>query len=138
MAMPVKLEAIQTERFEVWASCPAKGILHTRVSGHMDLPGVRHLMRCFDLVAAEHAPVEAFHDWRGVTSYEPAAREAYASWSMAHRPQVLRVNILLRSKLLAMAVSVARLKLDYLDPFTDEAAFEKARQAAVWRQLRRA
>lgn len=134
--MPVKLDPLQTSRFEIWANCPARGILHTRVSGHMDLSSVRHLMRCFDQVASECSPVEAFHDWRGVTGYDSPAREAYAAWSLAHRPRVLRVNILLRSKLLAMAVSVARLKLDYLDPFTDEAAFEKVRQAAVWRQMR--
>lgn len=134
--MPVKLEPLRTDRFEVWANCPAKGILHTKVSGHINLDGVRHLMRCFDLVAAECSPAEAFHDWRDMTGYDAAAREAYTTWSAKHRSQVFRVNILLRSKIVAMAVSVARIKLDYLDPFTDDIAFEKVRQAAVWRQMR--
>lgn len=134
--MPVKLDAHQGSRHEIWANSPARGILCTRVSGHLGMDAVSHLMRCFDLVAADLTPVEAFHDWRRIEGYDTAAREAYARWSMAHRPQVLRVNILLQSRLVAMAVSVARLKLDYLEPFTSEAAFEQARQAAVWRQMK--
>ena len=124
--VPVKLDSHQGNRHEIWANSPARGILHTRVSGHLDLDAVRHLMRCFDLVAADLTPVEAFHDWRGIEGYDTAAREAYARWSMAHRSQVFRVNILLQSRLVAMAVSVARLKLDYLEPLP-------ARSPSRWR-----
>jgi len=132
----VKLDTLQLGDREVWASCPAPGVLHSRARGHMDRRCARHLMRCFDLVAAERAPVEAFHDWREVSGYDSDAREEYTAWAQKHRSEVKLVHILLRSKMLAMAVAVARLKLDYMMPYTDPAPFEQSRLLAVRRQLR--
>ncbi|MCX7808851.1 MAG: hypothetical protein N2515_09595, partial [Deltaproteobacteria bacterium] len=106
------------------------------VQGHADLALAKHLMEAFDRVAADWSPVESFHDWQGVQSYDSEARDAYIQWAQGHRPKVLRVHILTGSKLVAMAVAVAKLKLDYLEPYTDQKAFEERKFEAIWRRLR--
>lgn len=133
--MTIRFEPFRSDHVSIVLQNPAPGILASRVSGHLDLAGAKCLMAAFDQVAASHRPVEVFHDWRGVEGYDSDAREIYTRWSAAHRGDVVRVHILFRSKLVAMAVSVARIKLPYLEAYTNEKVFLDQKQAAIWKKL---
>lgn len=133
--MTVRFEPYRSERVSIVLQNPAPGIYVSRVSGHMDIAGARYLIDGFERVAAVCRPVEAFHDWRGMEGYDVEARELLVRWSASHRADVMRVHILLRSKLVAMAVAVARIKLPYLEAYTDEKAFLDRKQEAIWKKL---
>lgn len=116
---------------ELWVEHPAPGILVTRATGSMSLAAAKPLMHGFDEAARLGLVVEAFHDWAGVTGYTPDVREAYVRWSIEgrHKPRV--ITILVRSKLVAMGLSVANLKLGCLRSYTDAVVFEDARERAI-------
>lgn len=124
-------EHVKTEEFELWIQYPARGVVQTRALGKLTVDSARHMMRAFDRVAADAKTVEAYHDWEGIEHYASDAREEYVRWASAHREQVGAVNILVRSKMMAMALAVANLKLGYLVPFSDRDAFERARSSAL-------
>lgn len=107
-----------TQRWRIVVRKPAAGVLHSVVSGHLDVEGVGVLADAFDAVAAESAPVTSFHDWFDVTGYDPAAREKYQSWAKPHRAMVNTVHILVGSRFLAMGIRMGNLVLGgYLQPY---------------------
>ena len=119
---------------ELWIEHPVPGVLVTRATGSLTLPAARPLMEAFDDAARSGWTVEAFHDWSGVVGYTPEAREAYVRWSIAGKAKRRFIAVLVRSKLLAMGISVANLKLGYLSSFTDASAFDLARERSIARR----
>lgn len=96
------------EKWEIHVENPAPGLLLARASGMMDLESVGHLMDAFDQVAAAHpGKVDAFHDWEEMDGYAPDARQRYITWSKSHQERLSGVNILVRSRLVHMAVAVS-------------------------------
>jgi hypothetical protein len=131
------LDAIhrRSDRWELRATNPAPHTLYTRVSGRTDLAAVQLLMQAFDRVATAQGVVDAFHDWEQVESYTPEARETYVKWSSGHRSQVSSVHLLIRSRLIAMAISVGNLAVGgFLQSYTDRKVFEQALQATIARR----
>ena len=116
---------------ELWIEHPLPGILVTRATGSMTLAAARPLMDAFDAAARAGETVHAFHDWSGITGYTPEVREAYVRWSLQGKTKRRFIAVLVRSKLVAMGISVANLKLGYLTSFTDANAFEAARERAI-------
>lgn len=125
------LPGLRSPRCTVQLQCLAPGVLYSQVSGHATLEAIECLMRGFDLVASEQAPVVAFHDWYQVGSYDSAAREPYVRWAQSHRSKVEAVHLLTSSKVVAMVVSVANLRLGYLESYTLPDAFNARRDAIV-------
>lgn len=132
-----------TQRFsidgcELWIDHPVTGILVTRATGSMTLAAARPLMDAFDEAARGNTTVHAFHDWSGVTGYTPEVREAYVRWSLQGKAKRRFIAVLVRSKLVAMGISVANLKLGYLTSFTDPNAFDLARERAIGQRRKEA
>lgn len=124
-------QSLRSDRWALSITSPAPGVLCSVVSGHMELAAVKLLTNAYDQLAAAGHKVDAFHDWEGLTGYSSEAREVYTSWAKAHRDSVGSVSILVRSKLVAMGVSVANMVLGYLHAYSDRAAFERALARAV-------
>lgn len=92
----------------VWR--PAPCVLVTHVAG----PGTRTMLR-FYMEHAERAmqagPLRVFHDWTGMTRYEPAARDELKRWGRDRGADFVCVSYLVQSKVIAMLVSVAALTM---------------------------
>jgi hypothetical protein len=130
---------MRSERWELRATNPAPHTLLSRVSGQVDLEAVRHLMRAFDQVAASQGVVDAFHDWELVDGYTSEAREAYVRWSSGHPEKVSSVHILVRSRMVSMAISVGNLVVGgFLQPYSDRKAFDQMLLGTIVRRKRAA
>jgi hypothetical protein len=110
---------------------PSRGVFCTEVQGHVGMEVVQFLhdawMTCHD---AARAPLTTFHDWSAVTMYERDARQRYEDLSVAIMNDVVVVHVLIRSRLLAMALEVANLVLGgKLRATSDAAAFRARRDA---------
>lgn len=123
------------DRCQMRAESPRPGVLCSVVSGYATMRCVESLMKAFEEVerAAPGERIEAFHDWEGVRGYAAGVLERYTEWSKQHRDRVLTVHVLVSSRMVAMAISVARLALPYLMGYSDRQAFEKVRfQRSGW------
>src|SRR5262245_27596226 len=130
--IPVKQR--KTDRWSLLLENPAPSIIHTRISGYADMELVQQFWDYFEEVARTQAPIENFHDWADVESYDPQVRQRYMKWSREHRPQLRAVHILVRSRWVSMGVTVANLALGYLTSYRDREKFESALAAAVKRR----
>lgn len=105
----------------VWQ--PAPCVLVTRVTG----PGTEAILQRY-MAAAERAmqagPLRVFHDWTGMTRYDPAARDTIKRWGRTRGADFVCVSYLVESKVIAMLVSVAALTLGRdLRATTDRGSF---------------
>ena len=106
-------------------------MLVTRVIGHANVDLLR-----FYITQAERemrgGPLRVFHDWSGLTGYDPAARDELKRWGKQHNRDFLGVHYLVRSKVVAMLISVAALSMGRdLDATTDRAAFLRQLDATL-------
>lgn len=89
---------------------PRPRFLVTRVTG----PGSLACLRLYTARAERemlHGRLTVFHDWSGMVSYEPDAREELKRWGKQHNRDFDAVHYLVRSKVVAMLLSVAALSL---------------------------
>lgn len=104
---------------------PQRGVVVSRVIGHADLA----LLQFYALHAElemQNGPLRVFHDWSGMTGYDPAAREELKRWGKLHNNAFAGVHYLVRSKVVVMLISVAALSLGRdLDATTDQGVFLK-------------
>lgn len=100
------------------------------VEGHLSASIAEQIVQAGNGVVREDGRLVAFHDWERVESYDTEARLLLTSWGRAIAPNVEVVHILVRSKLVAMGVSVAALALGgMLRPHASRATFDAARRA---------
>lgn len=102
---------------------PARGLLVTRLKGQAKAGCL-----AFYTGRAERemalGRLTVFHDWTQMTGYEPAARDELKRWGRAHNDDFDHVEYLVRSKVVAMLISVAALTIGRdLHATTDRAAF---------------
>jgi hypothetical protein len=121
------------QRCEAITENPKHAVLCSVVKGHATVRCLEVLMQSFEEVAAEAPGVrlEVFHDWQQVDSYASGSLEKYTEWSKRHRDQVKLIHVLVASRMVAMAISVARLVLPYLIGYSSRQEFEKARRSCV-------
>ncbi len=93
----------------IHASEPRPGVLHYVVEGRLSTELVKRFIEF-----AEQSPSDTmrfFHDWWEVDGYDNPARYALTRWSLAHRKQLQSADILTRSKIVKMGVSVGNIAL---------------------------
>lgn len=98
----------------------AQGLYGSAVTGRLTLPMAELIIE----VGEPHytgGMVHGFHDWLEMTSYESRCRVELTNWVMSHRAQS-RLSIAVRSKLVAMGVSVANLVLGNLIKIRESAS----------------
>jgi len=129
----------KTRMWEVFLYNPAPGVLYTRIIGYADIGCARHAMRGFDQVAMTAQLVDAFHDWELVTGYTADVRREYTAWSAGHQDRLSSINVLFRSRLVAMGVSVFNAALGgIVTAYDNRSDFERRRAEVIWRRRQEA
>lgn len=137
MARDVQLGGALAERHDLslctlYLASPAPGILASRAEGMGSLELVRRVITFGDPLIRDHAPIQIFHDFRGVTGYRAEARRELVDWGVRNPDGIAMTNVLFRSKVVAMGVSLATALLgDRLTGYSEPAAFEAALMRAV-------
>jgi len=136
---PSEREIWRGPTWEIQIFYPAPGVLYTRVSGHADIQCARLAMNAFDRLAASTSdPIEVFHDWERVTGYDSEVRTEYTRWSRPHLHRLGGLHVLIRSRLVAMAISVYRAAVGaVITAHYDLREFDKARAEAILRRRRK-
>lgn len=113
---------------------PARGVVCTVARGRFLQRHAMQLMSRVDpLIATGIRPV-IFHDWEALTGYDPESRERLVKWVMTMRTHIGGVHMLVGSRLIAMALSVANITMGgFIRGYTDRPAFEKERDRAIAR-----
>ncbi|WP_050428892.1 hypothetical protein [Chondromyces crocatus] len=124
--------------WEIQIFYPAPGVLYTRAEGQADLECAQHAMQAFDRVAAATTEkVAVFHDWEGITAYTAEVRSTYTKWSKGHVERLAGVHILIRSRMVAMAVTLVSAAVGgVITAHYDRNAFEKLRAETILRRRR--
>ena len=86
---------------------------------------------CLEGMAAaqeQRTPFTLFFDWERMSGYDPECRKSMTSWTLARKADVACVHILVKSKLVAMGVSVANMALGgrTITAYTSRVKFEHA------------
>jgi C4-dicarboxylate-specific signal transduction histidine kinase len=125
--------------WELFVYNPAPGVLFTRVSGHGERACAEHIVRAFDHVALTADKVEIFHDWELLNGYAAEVRVEMTAWTRGILHRLGSVHILVRSKIVAMGITIADVALGgVLTSHNDRRAFERVRAEATLRRRREA
>ncbi|MCC6555610.1 MAG: hypothetical protein IT372_21825 [Polyangiaceae bacterium] len=125
----------KSESWEIFIFNPAPGVLYTRMIGYADLACARHAMRGFDRIAMAPGLVDAFHDWEQVTGYRTEVRQEYTAWSKGHSDRLSSIHVLLKSRIVAMGVSVFNAACGgIVTAHHSRASFERIRAQVILRR----
>jgi hypothetical protein len=121
------LRTLTTSRgsIEVWQ--PAAGVVCSRCRGHAPVGFSETLTHRLDaLIKLGMHPV-VFDDWEELASYDPLTRVHVTAWTAANADKLSGIHVLLKSKLVAMGVTVANVTLrGSVKAYTSRAEFEAA------------
>jgi hypothetical protein len=103
-----KAERLAGQRMEAlfWVLTPT--LVCTRVSGHVELDALHFYTQRIDRLLMKGQTLQVFHDWTGITGFDPEVRSPYRDWAATKEKLVFPV-FLVKSKVLAMALSVSAL-----------------------------
>lgn len=108
----------------------APDVVFAQVVGHLDVEGAKVFMAFADPLLGRSSPVDMFHDWEDMTSYDSDARTALTKWTVDRRESLGTAVFLVTSKIVAMGVATANVATSpigvTLHSHTERAAFEKA------------
>jgi hypothetical protein len=108
---------------------PRPGVLFVSISGYdVGELGSAPLDE-MSAVIARHRPVELFFDTTETQGLTTKVREAWTEWFAANQPAIRRVSVLTSSKLVHLAISVAKLFSrtgELMQIYSERAAFEEA------------
>lgn len=98
----------------------------TRIDGHADLAVARFYIARAQREMLTERRLRVFHDWSGLTGYDPDAREALREFGAANDDTRVRVHLLVRSKIVSMAIQTASLVMRReFHATSDAAVFEQ-------------
>jgi hypothetical protein len=101
-------------------------------AGHLTIELAANLMSDTNRRLAHYSPIYIFNDWWEMKSYDTKARMELTAWAQRIRPRLLGVHLLVRSKLVAMGVSVANIALgSFLLAHAERPDFEAALKRAM-------
>ncbi len=113
----------------------APGLVRTVVEGHVDAAAVRWYTARIDRLLLDGRSVQTFHDWSRIDGFEPDVRGPYRAWAERRKDLLDPPHFLVRSKVVAMALSVTAMVLGHpLVVHSDRAAFEAALAEALRRR----
>lgn len=118
---PRDAKCIETERGSIayWELSPR--VYLTEVRGYMTRDMARLIIEGAEPMYARVSRVHGFHNWLAMENYESACRVELTSWVLGHRNQTA-LHIGLRSRMVAMGVTVANLALGSLIRVHDDEA----------------
>jgi hypothetical protein len=89
----------------------SRGALEITVREHGGEDLVSMVTERMDKVLQDAGKIVLFFDFGEMQSYESVMRVRWTEWLKLHRPQIVSLHVVARSKLVAMGVSVANLAL---------------------------
>lgn len=102
---------------------PTERFIITRLKGQATLAALNFYMTRAEREMSS-GRLTVFHEWAEMSTYEPAARDELKRWGKQHNDAFDHVEYLVRSKVVAMLISVAALTLGRdLHATTDEVQF---------------
>ena len=116
---------------------PAPGVLVVVARGHLAASLIPRVLAWRDQAVLRVGAVDIFDDGAELESYDSEARVLLTGWGKKNRDHVREHHILLRSRIVAMGVSVANLALGgHIQAHTSRPAYDAALASAVRRGRR--
>ncbi len=120
-------EVVETARgrLEIWQAAP--GVVVQRVIGHATKE-VAAAIAAYNgrLIARGQRPL-IFNDWEALVGYDSDARIALTAWTVANKQNLRGIHVLLKSKIVAMGISVSNLATGgIITAYTSRPEFERA------------
>lgn len=132
MGGPIPDATVTGEQGGITLQNPAPGVVVSEAFGHATLPIGAKIVEFVSLAMVQHPDgALIFHDWRRVEGYDTEVRRMLVEAGKRDRAHTRAINILVRSKVLAMGLSVAGLALGALTAYRDSFAFTRALDAAI-------
>ena len=125
LGQPTLVEEDARGRYQGWIFSE-EGVVVQQVNGHISTALVEvSITLCERILSASKRRLLLMDDLAGVTSYDSAARMKSVDWGIVNQDRIEGVHLLLKSKLIAMAVSVANIALrDPMKPYSEREPFE--------------
>lgn len=123
------------ERTERWAdergtleiTTMRPGVVLQRFRGHALPPIADAISERLERELVRFGSIVVFDDWEEATGYESEVRIRLTAWTQRHLDRIPETHILVRSRLLAMGISVANLAVgNKLRAYTSRKEFEAA------------
>jgi hypothetical protein len=110
---------------------PPKIILIT-ITGYWDTPLLPDVLKELELGLRGRTGVSLFFDAEMMNGYDSAIRVGMTDWFRAHRPSLQCIHGLIRSKIVAMGATLAKLAMDASEDeiHASRASWERAFKAA--------
>lgn len=96
---------------EYWLYVPMATIVVSRVAGRGSEEVAETMIEEFDRLFADDSALSIFTDMSEMSDYSSKARALLTNWTKKNMPRTRTVHVLVKSKLVAMGVSVANLAL---------------------------
>lgn len=106
---------------------PAPHVELIRCEGYARAEHVAEILEGRDRIVRACGKIAIFDDLEDLRGYDSDVRSRLTGWSRDHRPKIVAFHILVRSKIVAMGVSLANLAIGgAIVAHTRRAAFEAA------------
>lgn len=114
---------------------PAPGIVLNVMTGHFATDLADFCIAGWTEGLKQHPPLIMFCNWEAMTGYDPDCRRRLTDWHKQHAKDIEKGHILLKSKLVAMGVSVANMVLggSAIETYSNKTKFEMAMRVAMKR-----
>lgn len=114
---------------------PAPHVELIRCEGHARAEHIDEVLASRDRIVEKLGKIAIFDDLEDMRGYDSDVRSKLTAWSRAHRPDIVAFHILLRSKIVAMGVSLANRAIGgSIVTHTRRAEFEEALAREVRRR----
>ncbi len=112
---------------EYWLYVPMETVVVSRIAGRGTEVVAKTMIEEFDKLFADDPALSLFTDMSEMSDYSTKARALLTAWMKKNMPRARTVHIHVRSKLVAMGVSVANLALrSGMKMHSNSASFEEA------------
>lgn len=120
------------ERGIVTIRRPAPHVELIRCEGYARAAYIDMVLESRDLIVREQGKIAIFDDLAEMRGYDSDVRARLTEWSRRHRNQIVDFHILVRSKIVAMGVSLANLAIGgHIQAHTSRTEFDAALARAI-------
>lgn len=103
--------------------------------GHGEPEVARPFIAELEKLVGERTNVVAFNDLERLETYRPEFRSAFDRWGETSAKSILKIHVLVRSKVVAMAIAVFAMFDKRMASYSDRADWERALRAAGGKPL---
>ncbi len=128
---PSDARRYSSPRFSLAIWQPVSGLVIQKAEGHATAAIAQTMIQRLSAILAM-GRIVIFDDWEGMTGYDTDARTIVSDWTRTNLGSIDQIHILVRSKLVAMAISVSNLTTNNISTsYTKREKFEYALAEAI-------